>query len=486
MLSPTLRRLPWAPAVMLVVAVAAGAGLAFERVARSVMLLALGLAVVAFGLLQPRLLLVACFLFLPVLGLLRRVVSSGYGGTSTDLLLLVVPLATAILMLAVLSKPSVRRSKHAGAVLLLGVLTALHVINPLQGGLLVGLGGLLFLLVPLLWFWIGRSLVDEKMMLRLFRIVIPIALLASLYGLHQVFVGFLPFDQAWIDSAGYIALNVGGFIRPFGTFNSAAEYATYLAIGLLAVWALGRTATVRLFALPVLAVISLALFLEAQRGIIVLTILALTVMVAVRCRMNIVLAGIFGLVAIGLVSLGLRFVTFGLVNPQVDAFLKHQIGGITNPLNADVSTLSVHGTMFRGGIREAFKNPIGRGAGAVSIAGAKFGGPRSNTEIDLSNAAVALGLPGLCAFLFVWVGGIKRAYYWARFSQDPLSLLMLGVLLVTSLQWLNGGQYATAPFPWLILGYLDREVNLTGSPENGPPYVRVQRPRILGREDRTT
>lgn len=459
MLNPTLRKLPLTQIAMFAVAVAVGTGLAFERFSRLVIVLALGVAVVAIGLMKPRPLVVAVFVFLPFLGFVRRVLSSGYGGTTNDLLLLVVPLATAILMLSVLSRPAEARSRHANAVLLLMVLTLLSVLNPLQGGLAVGLAGLLFMFVPMLWFWIGRSLVDEGLLHRLLVAVVPLALLASLYGLSQIFFGFLSFDQNWIDTAGYVALNVGGVIRPFGTFNSAAEYATYIAIGLIAVWALAKTVRGRLFTLPVFLVIATALFLEAQRGILIMTIASLTVMMAVRHKVGLGRAGIFGLAAILMVSYGFRFVAFSTEDVRFVALLEHQVAGISNPFDEEDSTLIVHAKLFFTGVLEAFKNPVGRGAGSVSRASSKFGGTGSNTEVDLSNAAVALGLPGLLAFLYVWVTGLKRAYRWARVQQDPKSLLLLGILILTSFQWLNGGQYAIAPFAWLILGFLDRNIS---------------------------
>jgi hypothetical protein len=40
--------------------------------------------------------------------------------------------------------------------------------------------------------------------------------------------------------------------------------------------------------------------------------------------------------------------------------------------------------------------------------------------------------------------------------RDALSLVALGVLVVTLLEWLNGGQYAVAFFLWLTLGWIDR------------------------------
>jgi hypothetical protein len=109
-----------------------------------------------------------------------------------------------------------------------------------------------------------------------------------------------------------------------------------------------------------------------------------------------------------------------------------------------------------GGLTHVFVNPIGYGISTVTIAGSKFGGAWYNTEADPSNAAVALGLPGLLAFLAIVFFGVARAYRLATTRFDPVALTALGILGVTSLQWLNGGKYAVAFLPWLLLGWIDR------------------------------
>jgi hypothetical protein len=53
--------------------------------------------------------------------------------------------------------------------------------------------------------------------------------------------------------------------------------------------------------------------------------------------------------------------------------------------------------------------------------------------------------------------GLRRAYQVARWRRDRLALCALGVLLVMTFQWINGGQYSVAILPWFLLGWLDRE-----------------------------
>jgi hypothetical protein len=96
------------------------------------------------------------------------------------------------------------------------------------------------------------------------------------------------------------------------------------------------------------------------------------------------------------------------------------------------------------------------GTGAVTIAGQKFGGKEQNTEADPSNAAVALGLPGVIAYVVLLCAAFGRAYRLAARRRDWLSAIALGLLVVTLLEWLTGGQYAVAFLVWLTLGWIDR------------------------------
>src|SRR5205807_2713175 len=118
-------------------------------------------------------------------------------------------------------------------VMALCVLELISVVNPLQGGLQAGLAGLLFAFVPTLGFWIGRTLIDDAMMRRIFRVVSILAVLAALYGTFQIVAGFPKWDKNWIVNQGYASLNVGGITRPFASFASATEYAHYMAVGII-------------------------------------------------------------------------------------------------------------------------------------------------------------------------------------------------------------------------------------------------------------
>jgi hypothetical protein len=107
------------------------------------------------------------------------------------------------------------------------------------------------------------------------------------------------------------------------------------------------------------------------------------------------------------------------------------------------------------GIRDAIREPIGHGSGAVSIAATRFGATTLGTEVDPSNFGVALGLPGLILYVVVVIVGFRTTYSLAARNGAWWRLAALGLLAVTFLEWGTGGQYATAWLPWLILGWAD-------------------------------
>jgi hypothetical protein len=349
-----------------------------------------------------------------------------------------------------------RLSGLAQTVLLLEVLILLSAANPAQGGLAVGLGGLLFVLVPTLGFWIGRGLVDDRTLGRLFLLVVALAVPVAVYGLVQTYGGFPSWDESWIQTSGYAALNVGDSIKPFGPFPSAAEYAFFLGIGLVLAVVLALhpvRARAALVAVPLLAV---AIFLASGRGIVFATVGALALIAAARRRLPLAAAAVLAALAIVLVpSVVSRLVPSG-DSGQSSALVQHQITGLANPLDTHDSTALIHLSLIGDGIRSAVSAPAGIGVGAVTEAAGRFGANSHATEADPSNMAVALGLPGFAAYLVLLVLVVRRSYTLAVTRRDALSLGVLGLLLVTALQWFNGGQYTVALLIWLAIGWLDR------------------------------
>ena len=414
---------------------------------------------VAVGLRSPRLLLFALLLWLPALGMLRRLVTTlGAADPLGDPLLLVAPAAWVLLAAVAVSRGALRqRTALATTVLVLTGLLTLSAVNPLQGGLTVGLAGLLLVVPPMLAFWVGRSLVDDLTLRRIIILVAWLAVPAAAYGLIQTFAGFPSWDARWIVENGYAALNVGGTIRAFSSFASSAEYGTFLAVGVVTWLALGRNVLRLPLALAAVGLLGTALWFESARTIVVLTLAAVWLLFAARRGLPLrwaLLGGVALLVALPWV-VG-RIAPEQFAGGTTASLSAHQAQGLTDPFGQQ-STLPGHITMVTDGIRQAITNPLGSGVGAVTSAAGKFGGVTVGTEADPGNAAVAAGALGFVAYLILVLRGLPLAYRIAARRRDIVAMAALGILSVTFLQWLNGAQYAVAPLPWLMLGWLDRQ-----------------------------
>lgn len=414
-------------------------------------------AVIGLGFLNPRALLLTLVVWLALLGLLRRLVSLSAGSTGTDPLLLIGPLAfAALLLIAAQLGAFSRLSTLAKGVLALNMLTLLGAFNPLQASVSAGVAGLLFVLVPTLAFWIARGLVDDVALKRVFLLTAGLAVAAAVYGLWQTFAGLPSWDARWVASSNFAALNIDRTVRPFGTFSSAAEYGFYLAIGIVIFVSFARSLTGVVFAFAAVALLGTALLYESSRTTVVLLAAALGIAIAARRGVRPLTALVVGAAGVLLISTAAGHFAHPSSGGATSALVSHETQGLADPFNSESSTALGHVSLVLNGIRSAFSNPVGHGVSAVTIAGSKFGGVNQNTEADPSNAAVALGLPGLLAYLVVLVAGIGLVYRNAARRRDALANAGLAVVIATTLEWLNGGQYAVAFLPWLVLGWADR------------------------------
>jgi hypothetical protein len=414
---------------------------------------------VAVGFHRPQYLLYSLVGWLGILGLVRRLATEIGAPWGSDPLLLVGPLSVVALFAAsTVRRPVLSGSALTKAAAVLAGLILLGALNPLQGGLATGAAGLLFLLVPVLGFWVGRELCDDATLTVVFKMVAALAVPAAVYGLVQTLGSFPSWDAHWITSAvpGYNALSVNGTIRPFSTFSAASEFASYLAVATV-VWLVFARRGHRIVGLAAIALLVTTLVYESSRGIIVALVVALALMFAAHRGWTWSGAAAAGLVAIVLLPVAVgRFAPSAPDRTGQATLVSRQVSGLAKPFDPKSSTLLVHLSLIGEGLRSGVTHPVGLGTGSVTIAGQKFGAGTKNSEADPSNAATALGVPGFVAYLTVLVLGLSRAYAVARRRRDPLALVALGLLVVMLFQWLNGGQYAVALLPWLVLGWLER------------------------------
>jgi hypothetical protein len=448
-------------------------------IAASVMAVLIGI-----GIRSPRALLYGLVVWLAALGVVRRLAADLGPAPQSDPLLVVEAMAIAILLVVAIARGALNElSGLAKSVLALSLLILLAAFNPIGGSLTAGFGSLFLILVPMLAFWIGRGLGDDRMLATVLVFVGVLAILAALYGLLQTFDGFPSWDATWISESGYSALNVGGVLRAFGPFTSASEYAGYLGIGFVACLAFGLRlvrAPVAWAPLPLLAV---AIFYESSRGIIFTLAFTTALLVAAWWRFPIAVSIVLAAAAFVSVPFVTRSVASATPVTPVGTgaiLTAHQVQGLSSPFNSHESTLGGHLSLLGQGFHTALHNPVGLGIGSVTIAGTKYGGQAANTEVDPGNAARALGFPGLIAYLVVAALAFFKAYSLAVRRRDALSLAALGILTVTSLQWLNGGQYAVAFLVWFVLGWVDRSGSAIRAGPAGSHASRGHRPADWG------
>lgn len=450
-------RTAWLQAMAIVVAVLAGISLANPSSVRVLVGFAVITVFVALALRTPRAVLMSLVGWLVALGLIRRLTDSiSHASSFGDPLVLVGSAAWLLLAAVAISRGALReRTVLTRFVLALMFVLALSAINPAQGGLTVGIAGIAIVVLPMFAFLVGRELVTDAVLERMFAVTIVLALVSAGYGLIQTFHGFPSWDQRWIDTSGVASLHVGSAIRPFANFSAASEYVTFLAAAFITVVGSPRR-------LPLLAVLGTAGVLAAgiwfgsARGVVVLTTFAAILVLGVRLRLSFGRAILSALAAFVALTFALGHIGVSPDSSSSSGSLAaHQLAGLSHPFGQD-STLSAHYSLLSIGLREAFRRPLGSGIGVVTSAASKYGNASISTEADPSNAAVAAGALGLALYLGTAVIGFRRMYRRAQEGQRRVDRIALGWLAVVFLQWLNGGQYAVIFMPWLILGWLDR------------------------------
>jgi hypothetical protein len=411
---------------------------------------------------RPRVGALVTLMFLTLLALLRRLFIPEAGWTTTDPLLLVGPLVVGLMFVQLFAVERRRLATDtlSKLVLALLVLAVVQAFNPLGPGLLPNLAGLLFVGVPLLWFFVGREIADLRLIEVLLRCVVLSAVAFCVYGLWQLYVGFPSWDQEWLRVTGYSSLNVTADVtRAFGTFSSSQEFETYIGLALLASLALalhGRT----LYALPI-PLLSVMLLLGSSRGIFLVTVAVATLIAALRVGRGRValLLSIVGLAAAG----GAIVVAAPLAAKSSNPLIAHQGAGLANPTDPSSSTLLLHLNLMKSGFRDGISHPLGSGTGATTIASQKLAGASNSTdatqstsqttETDVTNSLIALGFPGPIFLLAIAFLVFRRSF--SRYFGDhhPASLAAVGILLATFGGWLNGQEYAVAPLTLFVMGW---------------------------------
>jgi len=417
---------------------------------------------ITLGMINVRLSILGLFVYLTVLGDVRRLLVPLVGWSGADPLLMIAP-AFGILLTAyaLVSRRVSTSSALSKWMLVFTGIMMLQIFNPKQGGLTVGVAGALLVIVPTFWFWIGQAYGSKDFARKLlFYVVVPLSVLAIGMGFIQLVSGYLPYQLEWYRIAGYKGLGDSEeTLRPISIFPNITEYLVYVSIAVVVLFAtlLHKDASTRLkqVAILVIPIGLLALVLAGSRGPVIMSVFVIVLMWAVQGRTvaswmpRLAIAGVLG--AVGFVWSLQQVGTIG-GSERVQANLQRQA-----ELVETGGTASIHAELAWGAVRHGvFKEPLGMGIGSITLAASKFGGAGYNSEKDITNMFIATGAGGGVVYLIV-VGLVTMAAirYWIR-TRTLIALALFAFLAVTGLTWLHPGHYVTTPLAWLVIGILDR------------------------------
>lgn len=420
--------------------------------------------------------LLAMMLFEPMRGFLRRAQYIFVPYSQTDPIHIITPIITLMAFAMLLQRRKLgilRATPLAGLVSILGLIYFLEIFNPLQGGLGVGFSGALFVLVPVVWFYFGQT-IKPDFLETVFRVMVVLGIITSLYGLYQLAFGFPRFEQYWIDNTEfYQSISVGYVSRALATYSSAEEWGRYIEIGAIIAFgfAAGRANFLRRAGWFLAgAILTVMLLLTGQRTAMFGLILGCVVLLLLGAR---TWRDAFARVL--LVLAPALLVTVLVKAPTNDDLLSHS----ENDRAGAILSHTARGTLRpteEGSLQERLKNwtylatevipyhPLGLGLGATSLGASRFESNVDLPPIDsyFISSILNCGLP--TALLFLWILIRATRMSWRAFRRaEPgsveergwrIAATLMPVLILNNLFGNTFTLYSVAPIGWLLIGWI--------------------------------
>jgi len=431
------------------------------------------LFVVAIGSIRKG--IIAILIFLPFMAFLRRAIYFVSPYAKYDPIHLVAPALVLFILVGILLFDKERLAQAfkgnslAKYVILLLGLFVLQIFNPLQGNLSVGLGGALYYVIPMMWFFFALCYANNQLIHKLMIGIVIIGMIIGAYGLYQMAFGFLSFEKYWIETGGFASLHVGRFIRAFSTFSSPEEYSRYLQIaGVIAFgYFLKRKTLVWFLIFAFIGISTIMTGVRSSAFGLALSILVLLVIWKAKGIRR---------VFIRLVLLASAFVVImsfvPLPSSEFDyrsqsifyTMAGHTARGFFNPMGESTfqSRLNLWKYLFADIVS---RNPVGYGLGSTSIAAQKFGGWGIGTEGYIFALFVNSGVVGGLLFLIITFIALKKGIrlYLRRETDKALSAATLAIIAGLALNNVFGSSfvlYSVAPIGWFLIGWVAREESL--------------------------
>ncbi len=410
--------------------------------------------------------IIATLIFLPFMAFIRRALYSISPYTKLDPILLIGPAIAGFIFIDIFMfrrdqfSKTIKDSLLSRCVIALFILFGLQVFNPLQGSMLVGLGGIMYYIIPLMWFYLGRIFINGEAGVKLLKAVVIIGFVVMIYGIYQTYFGFMGFEEYWIKYGGYTALHVGGIIRAFSTFASASEYALYITV-----FAVIIVATIihrkKLILLPALGITLWAIIIGGSRGpvfMFIFTTVALLTLGLKNLKKSTFTFVLFLFVFVMMLAKMSYDPTMFSEVGRLTGVLQRQAMGILDPFTPGRTTLPSHlGRVWYAFIDAFTHNPFGYGLGSTTLAATKFGGVGKGTELDFSNILVSSGIVGAVLYLVIMFQIFKEVMFLYFNSKNLRYIVVFAILFVTMGQLLIGANYALVPLLWLLIGWMDKE-----------------------------
>lgn len=403
--------------------------------------------------------------FLPFLGLIRRELIPSIGYQSNEPLTLIGAAVGTLLFIRIASNRwiTVKNITSKLAIALL-VVMILQIFNPKQGGILVGLGGALFYIGPLMWFFVGRHHGGKQTLASIGTVLLITSIIAAMVGLRQQFGELSNVERYWMVVSKYKQFLTDDVVRVFGASLSFGEYVTLMSMGAMVAWSRFMQRKY-LYALPFLFIAGTIFLSSSRAGVVMLLAGCIISWSFLDKRAVTRIPRIILGVAIGVAGLlvGLNQTRSLSIDRNAAIFVDHQVEGLTDPLGSDRSTAVKHVGLVEIGFTSGIRNPIGQGLGSTTIAGRRFsqGGTDSedgtfSTELDFTNIIVSTGfvggiiymaLMGRMSWVIIKLWDIRRA---------SSSLEWIAIAVVTFGNWLQGGYYAPSILIWTCFGIMDK------------------------------
>jgi len=428
------------------------------------------LFVVAIGSIRKG--IIAVLIFLPLMAFLRRAVYFISPYAKYDPIHLVAPGLILFIFVEMLLFDRERLSQAfkgnnlAKYVMVLLGLFVLQIFNPLQGGLLVGLGGAFYYVVPIVWFFVALCYANNQLIRKLMIVTVIIGIITGAYGLYQMVFGFFPFEKYWIETGGFASLRVGRFIRAFSTFSSPEEYSRYLQItGVIAFGYFLRRKNLGWFL--IFAFIGISVIITGVRSSVFGLALSVLVLLVIwkaknirRTFIRLVLLVSAFLVIMGFVPLPVS--EFYYRSQSIFYTMAgHTARGFFDPIGE--RTFQGRLNLWKRLLTEVVpRNPVGYGLGSTSIAAQKFGSSAIGTEGYIFALFVNSGVVGGLLFLIISLTALKKGIELSIQSEGNKALapLVLAIIVGLTLNNIFGSSfvlYSVAPIGWFLIGWIVRQ-----------------------------